>query len=89
MPADPTETSAQAAGGTEPSSYASSRGGNSASTPRSFHLFCRLCRTVTMNDPVVTPCGHAFCHKCIGKELMERTDCPVCQKSILLRLAME
>ncbi|KAI0711458.1 hypothetical protein C8Q76DRAFT_736694 [Earliella scabrosa] len=55
---------------------------------RSSYLLCRLCSR-RCDTPVATPCGHLFCHRCIAAELMIRTKCPVCQDTILLKLATD
>ncbi|KAI0765250.1 hypothetical protein C8Q74DRAFT_1287157 [Fomes fomentarius] len=52
------------------------------------YLQCRQCLQ-GCNEPVATPCGHIFCQRCIATELMTRTKCPVCQQTILLKLAMD
>ncbi|RPD56924.1 hypothetical protein L226DRAFT_537784 [Lentinus tigrinus ALCF2SS1-7] len=52
-------------------------------------LRCRLCMKDVCDEPVATPCGHVFCHRCIGKELIAHTKCPVCQHTVLLSLALD
>ncbi|RPD71772.1 hypothetical protein L226DRAFT_168533 [Lentinus tigrinus ALCF2SS1-7] len=90
MPAVPVESLGEQAEGAEPTFEASTGRGSPPSTSDSeFKLYCRICRGAQMRDPVVTPCGHVFCQRCIGEELMGRTDCPVCHRSLLLRLAMD
>ena len=43
---------------------------------------CHLCRSHFQN-PVVTPCGHYFCEKCMLQQIKEEggsTGCPICKK---------
>ncbi|KAI0711455.1 hypothetical protein C8Q76DRAFT_59179 [Earliella scabrosa] len=51
-------------------------------------LRCRLCLKDTCDVPVVTACGHLFCHRCIGKELTVSTECPVCRRAVLQKLVL-
>ncbi|TBU35471.1 hypothetical protein BD311DRAFT_647915, partial [Dichomitus squalens] len=47
---------------------------------------CRLCTGEVCIEPVVTVCGHIFCHGCIVQELGENMRCPVCKKAFFIRL---
>ena len=38
---------------------------------------CPVCMSI-LNDPFVTICGHAFCHRCISTHLAHRQNCPSC-----------
>jgi RING finger protein 113A len=41
---------------------------------------CFLCRQA-FEDPIVTPCGHYFCQKCLHQHNQENDDkCPICKK---------
>ncbi|KAI0332641.1 hypothetical protein GY45DRAFT_461738 [Cubamyces sp. BRFM 1775] len=47
---------------------------------------CRVCLMQPCVDPVVTLCGHIFCHRCIVEELEAKGICPVCEKLFYARL---
>jgi RING finger protein 113A len=41
---------------------------------------CFMCRQA-FEDPIVTPCGHYFCQKCLHKHNQENDNkCPICKK---------
>jgi E3 ubiquitin-protein ligase RFWD2 len=40
-------------------------------------LACPICMSV-LRDPFVTSCGHSFCHACVSKHLVHRSNCPSC-----------
>jgi RING finger protein 113A len=41
---------------------------------------CFICRKA-FQEPIVTPCGHYFCQKCILQSVMDKsTACPICSK---------
>ncbi|TCD63854.1 hypothetical protein EIP91_004868 [Steccherinum ochraceum] len=46
---------------------------------------CRMCLQPS-SDPIVTICGHVFCHKCIMTEIAKNLQCPVCKKIMFVRL---
>lgn len=46
---------------------------------------CKICEKMPA-DPVVTICGHLFCHGCIMAELSKKLCCPVCNRIMLVRL---
>ncbi|KAJ8501663.1 hypothetical protein ONZ51_g455 [Trametes cubensis] len=47
---------------------------------------CRVCLMQPCVEPVVTFCGHIFCHRCIVEELDAKGACPVCEKLVYTRL---
>ncbi|KAI0747088.1 hypothetical protein C8Q80DRAFT_1271889 [Daedaleopsis nitida] len=50
---------------------------------------CRICKQDPCAVPTATMCGHIFCTPCIVHELVKTGTCPVCRKTILLRLNVE
>lgn len=51
-------------------------------TPFSFHLLCAICLDVS-EAPVLTSCGHVFCHACFRKlEKNAKVKCPNCRKEL-------
>ena len=48
---------------------------------------CAICLEETITNPVVLPCGHAFCFSCVGKYQQSYTSkegasCPYCRGEI-------
>ncbi|KAH9948002.1 hypothetical protein B0H21DRAFT_286781 [Amylocystis lapponica] len=50
---------------------------------------CRVCQRDPCVQPTATMCGHIFCNSCIIRELSDNMQCPVCKKTMLLRLHVE
>ncbi|KAI0782952.1 hypothetical protein C8Q75DRAFT_488956 [Abortiporus biennis] len=48
---------------------------------------CRICDKAP-SQPTATICGHVFCHECIVEELSKNFGCPVCHKTMLVRLSV-
>merc|ERR1712190_146897 len=46
---------------------------------------CPICYEVPMDAPLQTPCRHIFCGECIRSILMEKAECPMCRKSVMIR----
>ena len=45
------------------------------------YLSCPICLD-EFEAPVVTPCGHHFCEKCIKSALQLKRECPSCRSAI-------
>ena len=47
---------------------------------------CAICLEETITNPVVLPCGHAFCFACVGKYQQtsesDEASCPYCRGEI-------
>eukprot|EP01062_Namystynia_karyoxenos_P011361 TRINITY_DN14061_c0_g2_i1.p1 TRINITY_DN14061_c0_g2~~TRINITY_DN14061_c0_g2_i1.p1 ORF type:complete len:658 (+),score=216.29 TRINITY_DN14061_c0_g2_i1:93-1976(+) len=93
--AEPPEAAAAAADAAAaaeepPAGGAGSRGGRDAGCCRDEHLFasqvdeehlCSIGHGVLVN-PVMTPCQHEFCEKCINEALRHKSECPLCRRPI-------
>src|SRR6476469_7656958 len=44
-------------------------------------MTCSICIDL-FSVPVVTPCGHLFCYKCLFKWIKSKTRCPQCRNRI-------
>ena len=42
---------------------------------------CPICGE-KLNNPVVTPCGHIYCFKCIDRWLLSSNRCPMCNSNV-------
>ena len=42
---------------------------------------CTICFD-NISEPLLTPCGHMFCHKCIKTCLKNKQQCPICKKDL-------
>lgn len=42
---------------------------------------CPICLEI-MIEPILTPCGHAFCRPCIEESLLHKNACSLCRESI-------
>ena len=42
---------------------------------------CSICMALA-SDPVITPCGHFFCEKCLAMWLRRSNSCPSCKSSV-------
>ena len=42
---------------------------------------CPICLEI-MVEPMLTPCGHAFCRPCIEESLLHKNACSLCRESI-------
>lgn len=49
-------------------------------------LQCSLCLYL-LYQPLVTPCGHAFCQECLVRSLDHNPQCPLCKQSLTTYLA--
>lgn len=49
-------------------------------------LQCSLCLFL-LYQPLVTPCGHAFCRECLVRSLDHSPQCPLCKQSLTTYLA--
>ncbi|KAI0636427.1 hypothetical protein C8Q77DRAFT_501183 [Trametes polyzona] len=47
---------------------------------------CRSCAADPCADPVATICGHIFCRDCLIDTLCARGSCPVCWRTLFIRL---
>ncbi|TFK41498.1 hypothetical protein BDQ12DRAFT_387347 [Crucibulum laeve] len=47
-------------------------------------LHCRLCQKAQCEEITATMCGHIFCYRCITKEVINTSSCPVCEAPTLL-----
>ncbi|KAL6301410.1 hypothetical protein BKA93DRAFT_460673 [Sparassis latifolia] len=65
------------------------RARSASRTPKGLSWHCRVCLKNPCTEPTATMCGHIFCHSCIIKEIATNMQCPVCKKSMLLRLHVE
>ncbi|GJE86458.1 Ring finger domain-containing protein [Phanerochaete sordida] len=48
-------------------------------------LTCKAC-TKAPTSPIVTMCGHVFCHRCILNALTSTLSCPTCDRPIFVKL---
>lgn len=44
-------------------------------------LDCQVCYSLIL-DPITTPCGHTFCHKCVARVLDHTDLCPICRRKV-------
>merc|ERR1711988_547736 len=45
--------------------------------------FCAVCLSDTASDPVMTPCSHWFCRRCLAQASEQcGRRCPLCRRSI-------
>uniref|UniRef100_A0AAV2IV55 Uncharacterized protein n=1 Tax=Knipowitschia caucasica TaxID=637954 RepID=A0AAV2IV55_KNICA len=71
------------------SSSSSSSSSNSNRLRCDEQLSCSICLEV-FTEPVTTPCGHTFCHRCITDywDSSPQTRCPLCKKRFRQRPAL-
>ncbi|GJE86459.1 Ring finger domain-containing protein [Phanerochaete sordida] len=84
-PTDLENASAEQASGTQTASAASTPAQSSA-TGQMF-LTCKAC-TKSPTSPIVTMCGHVFCHRCILNALTSTLSCPTCHRPIFVKLEL-
>ncbi|EKM56524.1 uncharacterized protein PHACADRAFT_194128 [Phanerochaete carnosa HHB-10118-sp] len=75
-------------GETQPAQLSLPRIATEAPTEPQARLMILSCKVCTKNptNPVVTMCGHVFCHGCILNALGTSLSCPACNRPILVRL---
>ncbi|KAI0807898.1 hypothetical protein C8Q74DRAFT_100270 [Fomes fomentarius] len=75
----------------QPSSYLpdkphSRRAIDQGARKRALSYHCRSCLQEPCVDPVISFCGHLFCHRCLIEELRSRMCCPECQRPFMVQM---